>query len=121
MEFLAPLRPIFFPQRTIYLPENSEGVSYRLHPAHPRTLPQLSATVPRMAIGEVLCPGVLPWPCPGQVGHQWTLTGREKDVLGVALGDCFTGQSGPSLVVESGNWTAVVSYFLPFRLSLLEV
>jgi hypothetical protein len=53
--------------------------------------------------------------------HQEALTSREERVLGITLDGRFAHRSGPSLVVESGNWTAFVSYFLPFRLSLLEV
>jgi hypothetical protein len=34
-------------------------------------LPQLSATGTRVAICGVLWPGGLPYPCPGQIAHQW--------------------------------------------------
>jgi hypothetical protein len=69
--------PLFIHISSTCLPANSEGVSYRhISDLHVITV-KLLAIGTRAAICGVLCPGVLPCPCPGQHAHQGALTDRE--------------------------------------------
>jgi hypothetical protein len=101
--------PILFPQRTTYLPASSEGAPYRRSPDHHVITAKPLAISTRVAIYGALCPGGLPYPCPGQYAHQWTLTDREEHVLGNPLDDRYTPYNGRLQIVESGNWMSLMS------------
>ena len=91
-----PYGPILFPQHTIYLPVNSKAISYRAGLDHHVISAKLLDIGTRVAICGALCPGVLPYPCPGQYAHQWALTGREGAVLGVGWVTALVPKADPS-------------------------
>ena len=71
-------------------------------------IPQL-ATGATVAIYGVLRPGALPCPCPGQVAYQEGATGRLGGVLGVAMDDRFSPDTGQLQVLEPGSWMSLMS------------
>ena len=67
-------------------------------------LPRISATGTRVPICGVLCPGGLPYPCPGQYAHQQVLIAREGCVVGFIWVTAFLpGRDGATPVELAGR------------------
>jgi hypothetical protein len=76
---LPPYGPYYFHSPHHSGPRIPRGFLIAPDKNNSHRLPQLPATGTRVAICGVLCPGVLPWPCPGQYAHHQALTGRDVD------------------------------------------
>jgi hypothetical protein len=108
VSFYPPYGPHTFSTVRIIAAREFQGVFLKADPDHHVITAKLLAICTRAAICGVFCPGGLLCPWPGQYAHQEVVTSREGGVLGIALGGCFTPDSGPSLVVKSGNWMTVM-------------
>ena len=73
-----PYSPYFFHNTQHICPRVPRGLLIGQAQEHHVITAKLLTIGPRVAIYEAFCPGILPYPCPGQVIHQEALTGREN-------------------------------------------
>ncbi len=87
--------PYFFHSTQHICPRIPRGFLIAPDQDNSHRLPQLSATGTRAASYGVLCPGVLPYPCLGQVAHQVALTDREGGMLRIAWMTALLPKAAP--------------------------
>ena len=78
VSWYPPYTPYFFHNTQHICPRVPRGLLIGQAQEHHVITAKLLTIGPRVAIYEAFCPGILPYPCPGQVIHQEALTGREN-------------------------------------------